>query len=353
MLGAARRRELTTTLAPRTWEITASVVLVALVAASLSSSTNDLERNPTIPTSTVFAGTLSRVPGSPDGSPASSTPTGHGGQLPAGERRVLRHGRQEPGRRLGRARRDRRGRGRERPVGRHRRGWYGRRADRREHGRRRPGPGSAGDREPTGLPSPASSPGSPSTSSPAEDAELVTMLLISDLHCNIGMAPLIRTAIERSGATLVLNAGDTTMNGTAVENFCVDAYMSALPKGTTMVVADGNHDSTETSARERSRGAKVLSGKILDIQGIRILGDSDAMAPGLIEGPTVRGEGPIAQAERLTEVACEAEDGIDILLIHTPRVGNARWSPAACPSSSPVTCTPAPTRSRSGRASAT
>ncbi|MDF2846159.1 MAG: metallophosphoesterase [Oerskovia sp.] len=332
VLGAARRDELTSILAPRTWEITASVAIVSLVAGSLSSSTQDRDLETTTPTSAVFAGTplegariTGRLAGIVDtyggmvvdflrendefydmadknlvaawdardtideaeaaaaaaaaaAAPDAASPPGADDGLPPGD---AVEGETPPAQ-----------------------------------------PGDAGP-DSTTEPSPSET--------PTDDTELVTMLLISDLHCNIGMAPLIRTTIDRSAATLVLNAGDTTMNGTAVENFCVDAYMSALPKGTTMVVADGNHDSTVTSARERSRGAKVLDGEVLDIQGIRILGDSDAMAPGLIEGPTTRAGGAVAQAARLTDVACKAEDGIDILLVHTPRVGNVPMDSGCVP----------------------
>ena len=107
---------------------------------------------------------------------------------------------------------------------------------------------------------------------PAAEEDLVTLLVVSDLHCNTGMAPLIRTAVERSGASVVLNAGDTTMNGTAVESFCVDSFASAVPKGVTMVVADGNHDSVETSAQERANGQTVLDGTVVEVEGGRIRG---------------------------------------------------------------------------------
>src|SRR5665647_2026842 len=81
-------------------------------------------------------------------------------------------------------------------------------------------------------------------------AEPVVMLLVSDLHCNIGMAEVIGAVAELSGAQVVLNAGDTTLNGTAVESYCVTAFADALPDGATMLVVTGNHDSPETAAQE-------------------------------------------------------------------------------------------------------
>ncbi|MDQ2624750.1 MAG: metallophosphoesterase, partial [Actinomycetota bacterium] len=50
---------------------------------------------------------------------------------------------------------------------------------------------------------------------------LVTMLVVSDLHCNVGMAPVVAAAVELSGAEVVLEGGDTTVNGTVVERYCV------------------------------------------------------------------------------------------------------------------------------------
>ncbi|MFF3065346.1 metallophosphoesterase [Oerskovia sp. NPDC057915] len=338
VLGAARRDELTSILAPRTWEITASVAIVSLVAGSLSSSTQDRDLETTTPTSAVFAGTPlegARITGRLAGIVDT-----YGGMVvdflrendefyDMADKNLVAAWDQRDA--IDEAEAEAEAAAAAAAAAAEAETGTGPDAGADTGGDAIPPDavegteGTAGTGASDGPPTPSPSP------SPTDDAELVTMLLISDLHCNIGMAPLIRTTIDRSSATLVLNAGDTTMNGTAVENFCVDAYMSALPKGTTMVVADGNHDSTETSARERSRGAKVLDGGILDVQGIRILGDSDAMAPGLIEGPTTRAGGAVAQAARLTDVACEAEDGIDILLIHTPRVGNVPMESGCVP----------------------
>ncbi|MCB7135383.1 metallophosphoesterase [Cellulosimicrobium marinum] len=158
---------------------------------------------------------------------------------------------------------------------------------------------------------------------------------MSDLHCNIGMAPLIRTVVERSGAQVVLNAGDTTMNGTSVESYCVDAFASAIPQDVTMVVADGNHDSVETSATERSHGQVVLDGEIVEVEGIRILGDRDPLETRLAVGAQPeREETPEEYAARLAETACAAqEDGeeIDLLMIHTPRMGNEAMESGCVP----------------------
>src|SRR5690606_9415697 len=50
-----------------------------------------------------------------------------------------------------------------------------------------------------------------------EPDSLVTAVVVSDLHCNVGMAPVIQAAVELSGAEVVLDLGDTSVNGTQVE----------------------------------------------------------------------------------------------------------------------------------------
>jgi len=146
--------------------------------------------------------------------------------------------------------------------------------------------------------------------------------MVSDLHCNVGMGPLIRTSAEKSGAQIILDAGDTTINGTAVEQYCVTTFRRAAPSGVEIVNSPGNHDSTETEAMYRRAGATVLDGKVVTVKGIRFLGDSDPNATRLGAGTSSAGRESVAEVgARLADVACDDSDGVDILLIHTPRVG--------------------------------
>jgi len=155
-----------------------------------------------------------------------------------------------------------------------------------------------------------------------QDQDVVTLLMVTDLHCNTGMTPLIRSVAELSGADVLLNGGDTTINGTAVERFCMESFASAVPSGARMVQADGNHDSELTSQHAAEAGVTVLDGEIVDVAGVRILGDSDPNETRIGQGSTsVDGETYLEAGERLRDVACEAGDPADILLIHTPKVG--------------------------------
>ncbi|MCL3860568.1 metallophosphoesterase [Actinotalea sp. K2] len=155
------------------------------------------------------------------------------------------------------------------------------------------------------------------------EVEPVTLLVVSDLHCNVGMARVIREAAELGEVDVILNAGDTTVNGTAVESYCITAFAGAVPPGVTMVVSDGNHDSVETSAQERRAGMTVLDGKVVEVAGLRILGDSDPNATRIGIGTSPVGDESAGQmGRRLAEAACADPDGVDLLLVHTPSVGS-------------------------------
>lgn len=166
----------------------------------------------------------------------------------------------------------------------------------------------------------------------AEQRDLVTLLLVSDLHCNVGMAPLITTAAQQSGASIIMNGGDTTINGTDIERFCMDAFSKAVPGGAVMVQADGNHDSDITSKQASDAGVVVLDGEVVDVQGVRFLGDSDPRRTMIGQGSTLVGSETYADAgNRLSEVACATQEGPDVLLIHTPAVGSVTLSGGCAP----------------------
>jgi len=175
--------------------------------------------------------------------------------------------------------------------------------------------------------------GSPSPTpaeSTDEEAEPLTLLLISDLHCNVGMAPLITSLTEMSGAQVVLDAGDTTMNGTSVEQYCVTTFARAIPDGVDLITAPGNHDSAETTAQYARAGATVLDGGVIDVRGLRILGDHDPKATRLIQTQT-QDESYAEVGTRLSEVACEDPDGVDLVMFHNPRAAPAMLADGCVP----------------------
>ncbi len=166
----------------------------------------------------------------------------------------------------------------------------------------------------------------------ADGEQPVTAVVVSDLHCNVGMADVVGAVVELSGASVVLNPGDTTVNGTAVESYCIEAFADAIPDGVTTVVSNGNHDSPDTTEQQRSAGWLVLDGEVVDVDGLRILGDSDPRATRIGSGTSLVGEETVAGlGERLAETAC-ADEEVDLLLVHDPVVGDDTLRRGCAPS---------------------
>lgn len=154
------------------------------------------------------------------------------------------------------------------------------------------------------------------------DADYATFLVISDLHCNVGMAPVIGRAAELGEVDAILNAGDTVMSGTSVESACVNAFADGIDSSFRVVVADGNHDSILTGEQERARGWTVLDGGVVEVAGVRILGDSDPTLTEIGTGTRPeRDETVVQMGERLAQQACELrndDNAVDMLLVHSP-----------------------------------
>lgn len=153
-----------------------------------------------------------------------------------------------------------------------------------------------------------------------DEHTIVTMVMTSDLHCNVGMARVIGAVAELSGASIVIDGGDITISGTAVEDYCVKAFASAVPDGAKWVTVTGNHDSPETAVQEEASGAVVLRGDTAKVEGVRFLGDDDSYRT-VFGTPTVtNGIDPDEQALALAEKSCDAD--VDILLLHRPSVAH-------------------------------
>lgn len=298
LLGATRRRELARGMAARTWEITAAAVVVVLVAATATASAGPEERA-ALPASPVFAGTAlegaritGRLAGVIDTYSGQLVDTYQANEVfYAGAREKLMAA------------------------------WDARVAEQ-----------DAAQVE-DGV-----------TASADPDApDYVTFLVVSDLHCNTGMTPLIRDLADSLAPDVMLNAGDTTINGTSVESVCVDSFASAVPDGVPFVVADGNHDSRLTTATELANRQVVLDGEVVEVEGVRILGDRDPLETRIGGGTVIaREETPAEAGERLRDTACEAagepglggytgEDRVDLLMIHQPAVGDAALESGCVP----------------------
>ncbi|WGW10925.1 metallophosphoesterase family protein [Saxibacter everestensis] len=155
-----------------------------------------------------------------------------------------------------------------------------------------------------------------------DPAKVVTFLVVSDVHCNVGMSRVIGKVAEARRVDAVIDAGDVTMTGTPAEAYCVDSMTSALPKGVDKVFVKGNHDSAETVAQEADEGVTVLDGEPVEVQGIRILGDDDPRRTVFGEGSKPTGKETVGTlSRRLADTACDSRESIDLLLIHDPVAG--------------------------------
>ena len=149
--------------------------------------------------------------------------------------------------------------------------------------------------------------------------EVVTAVLGSDLHCNVGMARIVGDVVARTGADLYLDGGDITMTGTPAENYCVDALTHQLPDRLPRVLVKGNHDSLDTARHAASTGWTVLENGTVEVAGLRIHGGSDPRRTvfGVSEPVLETGETAAEFSARMATEACETE--ADITLIHDPR----------------------------------
>lgn len=169
----------------------------------------------------------------------------------------------------------------------------------------------------------------------ADPDDAVTALLVSDLHCNIGMAPVIATALQHSEADVLIDAGDMVMSGTSVESSCVNTFAGALPDGVPAVVATGNHDSVTTARQLREAGYIVLGGEAIDVAGLRLLGDTDPTLTSIGDGTRPERDETFGEmGERLADVACQAQDDddpVDLLVVHNPLAAQATLESGCVP----------------------
>ncbi|MDR1798495.1 MAG: metallophosphoesterase family protein [Bifidobacteriaceae bacterium] len=159
--------------------------------------------------------------------------------------------------------------------------------------------------------------------------------MVTDLHCNVGLASVIGAVARASGAVAVFDGGDMTADGTAVEAFCVDAFAQAVPDGVPLVVVTGNHDTALTAKQADRAGDVVLEGEIIEVAGLRVLGDSDPTHTEIARGTVqVRDETEVEMGQRLAGIACEAAaegEGPAVLLVHNPLAGLAALEQGCVP----------------------
>lgn len=166
---------------------------------------------------------------------------------------------------------------------------------------------------------------------PAEDETV--MMGVSDLHCNQAMTQIIHQLARTVQPSMIFSSGDDTVNGTAAERGCVTREARiASDLQIPFPVSGGNHDSDITEAQMRRSGMTVLDGKIVDLNGVSVLGDDDPEQniPFSVERILQRPETQEQLGQRMLDQA--AGKDVDVLLVHQPTasvvIANAPNPPA-------------------------
>ncbi|HHX87192.1 MAG TPA: metallophosphoesterase, partial [Firmicutes bacterium] len=107
---------------------------------------------------------------------------------------------------------------------------------------------------------------------PATEDVSLTVLAISDLHNNPAALKFIDKIIQTFQIDLIVDAGDLTDYGTALEAELV-RKIAGLP--VPYLFIPGNHDNPQVVAALREVGAQVVEDQILEVAGLRVLGLAD------------------------------------------------------------------------------
>lgn len=152
-----------------------------------------------------------------------------------------------------------------------------------------------------------------------------TALVVTDRHDNVGMDPVAKQVADAAQASFVVDLGDDTSNGASWEAFSIKSLRETFADLPIVAVA-GNHDTGTTVLKEMKRlDFIVLDDEPVDVEGVRILGDSDPRSSGLTAGYNGNEGDNIAaiteQSSQLAQVACD--DG-DVTLLATHSSASAR-----------------------------
>ena len=147
-----------------------------------------------------------------------------------------------------------------------------------------------------------------------------TALVVTDRHDNIGMDPVAQAIAVRAEVELLIDLGDDTSNGGSWETFSINSLAREF-RGMPIVAVAGNHDQgSSVTETMKDRGFRLLTGRPVNVGGIRFLGSSDPRSSGLVAGYDGDESDNIAaiskQDQALTEVACR--DGrVTVLAVHS------------------------------------
>lgn len=148
-----------------------------------------------------------------------------------------------------------------------------------------------------------------------------TALVVTDRHDNIGMDPVVRRIADRAQARMLIDLGDDTGQGASWESFSINSLAREFEGFETVAVA-GNHDTDAVAEQMADKGFTVLSGKPVEVGGVRFLGASDPRGTkltGYTEDAETRNGGLAQQDTDLRDAACAADEAgqrVGVLAVH-------------------------------------
>jgi predicted phosphodiesterase len=157
----------------------------------------------------------------------------------------------------------------------------------------------------------------------APPSDAISVLWVSDIHDNPEAFDVMESLISQFGAKAVVDTGDLSDHGTAVEN-ALYASVSQVP--VPYIYVRGNHDSrTATQAYLSSlKNVRVLdNGHVVDVAGIRWAGigdprfTPDKRAGTDTDSPETK-ESLAEAGVRLATAIQAASPPVDVALVHEP-----------------------------------
>lgn len=150
--------------------------------------------------------------------------------------------------------------------------------------------------------------------SPRVSGERIRVLLVADIHNNPAAYKLIAQVADEFGAAFIIDAGDISDLGTALEARLV-RQLTELDRPYLFV--PGNHDSPAViNELKKMELVQVLDGETVSVHGMTILGVADELARGTDITPT---EESIALTGRRLEMSLEKTDRVpDLVVVHDP-----------------------------------
>jgi Icc-related predicted phosphoesterase len=143
------------------------------------------------------------------------------------------------------------------------------------------------------------------------------ILHVSDIHNNPAAFALIEKVVDSFAIDLIIDTGDLTDYGTALETEMI-AGISSLPAPYLFV--PGNHDSPQVVEALRQQGAVILGEEIYEISGLRITGLADPYSESSFM--TIAPDEVLLQrAEAARARYSNSEGRPDLVAVHNPIMG--------------------------------